>query len=233
MVGAEELAALAHENGLLLFDDLGSGALVDFRMWDLPYEPTVQESLQAGSDVVCFSGDKLVGGPQSGIIVGKKDVIDRMKKNQLSRALRCDKMTFAVLEATLRLFLDERKLLQNHPVIRMLAESPYDVKKRCMSLKRRIKVALGDRVRLRVMEDLSEVGSGSMSSKDLLTWVLSIRAKKMSADDLAEKLRMNNPPIYGRISEDRYLLDCRTIRSDETKFILQGLEKAFGVKRED
>lgn len=231
MVDCEDLSSLAHENGLLLFDDLGSGALLDFSRWGLPYEPTVQESLKAGSDVICFSGDKLVGGPQCGIIVGKEEPITRMKNNQLCRAFRCDKMTFAVLEATLRLFLDENKLVKNHPTIRMLLEKPYEVKKRCMSLKRRIKVALGDKVQLRVMEDFSEVGSGSMSSKDLPTWVVSIRSKKMSPEDLANKLRMNNPPIYGRISEDRFLLDCRTIRSDETRFILQGLDSAFGIKK--
>ena len=231
MVGCDELAKLAHENGLLLFDDLGSGALVDFSRWGLPSEPTVQESIKAGSDVICFSGDKLVGGPQCGIIVGKEEPITRMKNNQLSRAFRCDKMTFSVLEATLRLFLDEKKLVKSHPTIRMLLETPYEIKKRCMGLKRRIKVALGDKVQLRVMEDLSEVGSGSMSSKDLPTWVLSIKSKKMSPEDIAYHLRINNPPVYGRISEDRFLLDCRTIRNDETRFILQGLERAFGVKK--
>ncbi len=231
MVEVEELSKLAHENGLLLFDDIGSGALIDFERWGLPHEPTVQDSIKDGADVTCFSGDKLVGGPQCGIIVGKEDVITRMKDNQLCRAFRCDKMTFAVLEATLRLFLDERKLVKHHPSIRMMLEKPYEVKKRCMSLKRRIKVTIGSNVQLRVMEDLSEVGSGSMSSKDLPTWVLSIRSKKMSAEDLATKLRMYNPPIYGRINEGHFLLDCRTIRSDETRFILEGLESAFDIKR--
>ncbi len=233
MVELQELSNLAHDNGLLLFDDLGSGALVDFSRWGLPHEPTVQESLQAGSDVVCFSGDKLLGGPQCGIIIGKKEVVDKMKNNQLCRAFRCDKMTFAVLEATLRLFLDEDKLRKNHPTIRMLSEPAYEVKKRCMSLKRRIKVSIGSNVKLRVLEDVSEVGSGSMASSALPTWALSIRAQNISADELAQKLRNCNPPIFGRIKDDRYLLDCRTIRNDETKFILQGLEKIFKAKKEN
>ncbi len=229
MVAVDELAKLAHDNGFLLFDDLGSGALVDFARWGLPHEPTVQESLKDGSDVVCFSGDKLLGGPQCGIIVGKKEVIERMKKNQLTRALRCDKMTFAILEGTLRLFLDEKKLLKEHPVISMLVETPYEVKKRCMSLKRRMKVAFGNAVKLRVVEDVAEVGSGSMSNKALPSYSLAIRAVKLSAECLAAKLRKCNPPIFGRINDDRYLLNGRTIRSDEVKFILQALEQALEI----
>ena len=230
IVPMEELAELAHSNGLPFFYDLGSGALVDFSRWGLPHEPTVQECVKADADVICFSGDKLLGGPQCGIIIGKKDIIDRMKNNQLTRALRCDKMTFAVLEATLRLFMDERKLSQTHPVLRMLTEPLPSVKKRCMGLKRRIKATVGDKVRLRVVEDITEVGSGSMSSKDLPSWALSIRPVDMSPNDLALKMRMCNPPIFGRIHEDRYLINCRTVRDDEIRFILKAFEKVLGSK---
>lgn len=231
IVPLKELVACAHNHSLPMFHDLGSGAMVDFSRWGLPREPMVQDSIKDGADVVCFSGDKLLGGPQCGIIVGKKEYIDRMKKNQLSRALRCDKMTFAVLEATLRLFMDEAKLKKVHPVARMLTESADEVKKRCMGLKRRIKVLLGDKVRLRVVEDVSEAGSGSMSAEKIPSWALSIRPAAMSLDDLAHKLRLCNPPIFGRVHEDRYLLNCRTIRDDEVKFILKALERVFTIKK--
>ena len=231
IVPMEELAELAHSKGLPYFYDLGSGALVDFSRWGLPHEPTVQECVKANADVVCFSGDKLLGGPQCGIIVGKKDIIDRMKKNQLTRALRSDKMTFAVLEATLRLFMDERKLSRTHPVLSMLTEPLPGVKKRCMGLKRRLKATHGDKVKLRVIEDITEVGSGSMSSENIPSWALSVRSDDMSPDDLSYKLRMCNPPIFGRIHEDRYLINCRTVRDDEIRFILKAFEKVFGPKK--
>ncbi len=230
IVPAEELAELAHSNGMPFFYDLGSGALIDFARYGLDHEPTVQEAVQSGADAICFSGDKLLGGPQCGIVVGKKDIIQRMKKNQLARALRCGKMTFAVLEATLRLFMDERKLRKSHPVIRMLTESAEDVKKRCMGLKRRIKVSIGDKVRLRVVEDISEVGSGSMANNKVPSWALAVRPVDIPLELLSCKLRQCNPPIFGRVHEDRYLLNCRTIREDEIRFILKAFEKIFGPK---
>lgn len=229
IVPMEELAELAHSNNLPFFYDLGSGALVDFSRWGLPHEPMVQECIKGGADVVCFSGDKLLGGPQCGIIVGKKEYIDMMKNNQLTRALRCDKMTFAVLEATLRLFMDERKLSQTHPVLHMLSEPLPSVKKRCMGLKRRLKTSLGDKVKLRIMEDITEVGSGSMSSEDIPSWALSVRSDIVSSDEISYKLRMCNPPVFGRIHENRYLINCRTVRDDEIKFILKAFEKVFAT----
>lgn len=228
IVPLEELAELAHSHNLPLFHDLGSGALVDFSRWGLPYEPTVQDSIKAQADVICFSGDKLIGGPQCGIIVGKTEYIERMKQNQLSRALRCDKMTFAVLEATLRLFRDERKLSQTHPVLRMLSEPSIEVRKRCLGLKRRIKATIGDKVRLRVIEDTSEVGSGSMAAEKIPSWALAVRPKNITPEKLAERLRVCNPPIFGRVNEDRFLLNCRTIRHDEVKFILKAFANIFG-----
>jgi L-seryl-tRNA(Ser) seleniumtransferase len=209
---------------LLIFDDLGSGALIDFSAYGLPKEPTVQESLKAGADVVCFSGDKLIGGPQCGIIRGRKEIIDRVKKNQLSRALRCDKMTYAVLEATVRLFLDEKELLKSHPVIRMMIESSYDVKKRCMTLKRKMKVSLGEKAKLKLVDEFSEVGSGSMSTQTLPTWAVAIKIKDMAPDTLAAQLRLSNPPVFGRVKDDQFLLDCRTIADDELQLIVKVFE---------
>lgn len=226
-VPIKEMAELAHSKGLPMYDDLGSGALIDLERFGLPHEPTIQESLEDGADVISFSGDKLVGGPQCGIIVGKKEYIEKIRKNQLSRSLRCDKMTYAVLEATLRLFLDEEKLLKRHPVIKMLTESNEEVKKRGQSLQRRIKSSIGNKVRMRLEEDVSEVGSGSLSWANIPTHVLTFKSSKKSAEAIAEGMRKFNPPIYGRINNDCFIIDCRTILHEEIGFIIKAAENTF------
>jgi len=225
IVPLEGLVSLAHEARLPIVDDLGSGALVDLSRWGLPKEPTVQESIRAGSDVVCFSGDKLLGGPQCGVIVGKKEYIDRIKKNQLTRALRSCKMTFAVLEATLRLYLDEETLCQHHPVLKMLTDPVKEIKKRCYSLKRRLKDSIGDHGEMAVVEDRSEVGSGSLAAETLPTWSLVIQIQGLSAEELAKRLRLSNPPVFGRVKDDGYRLDCRTIPRDEFGFIVDAMKR--------
>ena len=227
-VPLEDLAALAHEKGILVADDLGSGALVDLSRWGLPKEPMVQESLRAGADVVCFSGDKLLGGPQCGIILGRKELVDRMKKNPLTRALRVDKMTFAVLEATLRLFLDEAALLENHPVLSMLTEPLERIRKRCLLLVRKLKSVVGSRGRVDAVEDFSETGSGSLAAQPLPTWAVSVSLHGLSNEDLAKTLRLSHPPVFGRIQEDRFILDCRTIRQDEIQKIVDLLRAIAG-----
>lgn len=222
-----EMASVAHKNDLPLYDDLGSGCLINLEKWNLPHEPTVQESIAAGADVVSFSGDKLLGGPQSGIIVGKKEIIEKIRKNQLSRTLRCDKMTYAALEATLRLFLDEETLPQKLPVLHMLTEDIEDVKKRAQSLQRRIRATLGPKVKLFLKESVSEVGSGSLSWATIPTVVLCIQSNILSAEKISAPLRQCSPPVFGRIFEDTFSLDCRTILHKEVGFILKALEKTF------
>lgn len=217
----EELVKIAHHVPVPVVDDLGSGALVDLSRWGLPKEPMVQDSIKAGADVVCFSGDKLIGGPQCGIIVGKKIFIDRIRKNQLTRALRCGKMTHAVLESTLRLFLDESTLLERHPVLRMLTEPPESIKSRCLSLKRKLINNGFGRDNIQIEENVSEVGSGSLAGARLPTWVLAIQIPGVSADSLARSMRMANPPIFGRVRDNKVLLDGRTIRKDEFEYIVQ------------
>ncbi len=215
LVPIRDLAELARSYGIPIVDDLGSGALVDLSRWGLTREPTVQESIASGSDVVCFSGDKLLGGPQCGIIVGKKEYVDRMKKNQLTRALRCCKMTYAVLEETLRLYLDDATLPEKLPVLRLLTEPLEDIKKRCQLLSKRLKKITGEKAALEIIPDESEAGSGSLATELLPTWALAISVPGFSAEELAKKLRMASPPIFGRIRADRFLLDSRTIdRSD-------------------
>ncbi|MBN2417200.1 L-seryl-tRNA(Sec) selenium transferase [bacterium] len=227
-VAIGEIAELAHEHGLYAVDDLGSGALVDLAKWGLPQEPVVSRSIAAGADVVCFSGDKLLGGPQCGIIVGKKEPIERMKKNQLTRALRCGKMTYTVLEATLRLFLEEEKLLEHHPTIRMLTETPGEIKKRAQSLKRNLASLGNEKLNLQVLEDLSEVGSGSLAGLQLPTWVVSLEIRGQSAETLAADLRLQQPPVFTRIKDGHCLIDCRTVRRDEFVMIREAVRGVLG-----
>ncbi len=217
-----ELAPLAHEHRILAVDDLGSGALVDLSRWGLPKEPTVQDSLAAGADVVCFSGDKLLGGPQCGIIVGKREHIERIKNNQLTRALRCDKMTFAVLEATLRLFLDEGKLLKQHPVLRLLTMPLEEIRSRCEVLKDGLDKTLAEKGTVVVEQDASEAGSGSLATVSLPTWVAAVCVKDVMPDEIARRLRLVPVPVFGRIKDQKFLLDGRTIRDDEIEFVING-----------
>lgn len=224
-VPLDELVTLARAKGVPVVDDLGSGAMVDFSRWGLPKEPTVQESVRAGADVVCFSGDKLIGGPQSGIVIGKAQFISRMKKNPLMRALRVDKMTYAALEATLRLFFDEARLIQAHPVLRMLTEPADAVRKRCLSLKRKMKTAAAGNIRLNIVKEYSETGSGSLAAEPLPTFALSVEMDGLSAEELAIKFRKSNPPIFGRVKYNRFLLDCRTIQQDELGMVESAFRK--------
>jgi L-seryl-tRNA(Ser) seleniumtransferase len=227
-VSLESLVELAHDSGLFLVDDLGSGALVDLSNWGLPKEPTVQESIIADSDVVCFSGDKLIGGPQCGIIVGKKKLIDRLKRNQLTRALRCDKMTYAVLEATLRLFLNPETITETHSVLRMLTQSQDDIKKQCRILARRLRKIVGNRGKVEVAEDTSEAGSGTLAAQSLPTFTVAIWVLGISAEELAKKMRHSSPPIIGRVRDNKFMLDGRTLLREEFSLIQDAVKKIIG-----
>jgi len=216
-----ELAGLAHAHNIVTVDDVGSGALVDLSRWHLPKEPVVRESVAAGADLVCFSGDKLVGGPQCGIIVGKRELIDRLKKNQLTRALRCDKMTYAVLAATLRLFLDENTLLARHPVLRMLTMPSAKIETRARNLSGQLAPVLAERGTAAVEQDTSEAGSGSLAGFALPTWVVRLVVRGHSADTLSRALRQQVVPVITRISTDAVVLDCRTVRDEEIPLIIK------------
>lgn len=224
-VSIDELVPLAHQHHVLAVDDLGSGALVDLSRWGLAKEPMVQDSVAAGADVICFSGDKLLGGPQSGIIIGKREVIERIKNNPLTRALRCDKMTFAVLESTLRLFLDEKKLLAEHPVLSMLVMPLKEIAERCELLKKQLSAVLPQNSMIAVEQDSSEVGSGSLPAVSVPTWVVSISMSALPAEEIARTLRLVRVPIFGRIKDQKFLLDGRTIRDDEIALVADGFKE--------
>uniref|UniRef100_A0A7C6EDZ2 L-seryl-tRNA(Sec) selenium transferase n=1 Tax=candidate division WOR-3 bacterium TaxID=2052148 RepID=A0A7C6EDZ2_UNCW3 len=229
-VPLEDLVALGKKHNIPVVDDLGSGALIDLSKYGLPKEPMVQESIQTGADVVCFSGDKLIGGPQAGIIVGKKCYIERMKKNPLTRALRCGKLTYGALEATLRLFLDEKRLLKEHPLFQILLKPINQMAKEAKSLYKRLAEFIGDSATINIKDSVSEIGGGSLATESMPTKVLAIKPKKITSEELAKRLRYYDPPIFGRIEKDEYLLDFRTIRSDEIAIIAQALKTIFANK---
>mgnify|MGYP003488089957 FL=1 len=191
---------------MIVVDDLGSGALIDTVKYGLTHEPTVQESLAAGVDVVCFSGDKLLGGPQAGIIVGKKELIDRIKKHPLARAVRADKTCLAGITATLMHYLkDEAE--REIPVVRMMSLTAKQVRVRAEAW--RNVVGQGE-----VVKSESTVGGGSLPEESMLTFVLSLQVK--SPDKFLAKLREANPPVIARTENDKVLLDPRTVLDDES-----------------
>jgi len=210
-----EIVDLAHQENVTVVDDLGSGALIDSAKYGLAHEPTVQESLAAGVDLVCFSGDKLLGGPQAGIIVGKKALIDKIKKHPLARALRADKTCLAGLTATLMHYIkDEAE--REIPIVRMMSLTPGQVKVRAEAWRE----ALGQG---EVIKSESTVGGGSLPGESMPTYVLSLHVK--SPEKFLAKLREANPPIIARTENDHILFDPRTVLEDE--LFLQVLNKAL------
>ena len=218
-VSAADLAYLAKENGLLTMEDLGSGSLIDLSRYGLPQEPTVREVVTAGIDVVCFSGDKLLGGPQAGIIAGKEKVIAEIKKNPLNRALRIDKLTLASLEATLRHYYQLEDALRNIPTLVMLTEDALAVKNRAVRLLRKLRPASGERCRFAIIPTLSQVGGGAMPECNLPSFAISLTAaagpEAVSPNRLEDDFRALATPVIGRIEHDRFLLDLRTVQDDE------------------
>jgi L-seryl-tRNA(Ser) seleniumtransferase len=224
-VPLHELVELGRKHNVPVIDDLGSGALIDFSKYGLPKEPMVQESIATGADIVCFSGDKLIGGPQCGIIIGKKVYIENIKKNPLTRALRCDKITNAVLEATLQIFLlKEDDLFLNHAVLGILLKPLDEIKKQARRCAKALKTTLGSILDISVKPDVSEIGGGSLSTEELPTYVVAIKPENLSASELARALRLYRNPVFGRVAEDTLLLDFRTVLRGEEKIILEAFK---------
>ncbi len=224
-VSLQELVELGRQHHLPVMEDLGSGCLVDLTKYGLLKEPTVQEVMRTGVDVLTFSGDKLLGGPQAGIILGKKGRIDLIKTNPLTRALRIDKLTLAALESTLLLYLDEKKAMSEIPTLQMLTLDPDQLKRRGRRLLKRLTEISGIEAVLK--EDVSQVGGGSLPLQELPTMVIAIQALSLSVNDFENNLRKGNPPIISRISKEEVVLDLRTIVDDEIPLLAQGIEKAL------
>jgi L-seryl-tRNA(Ser) seleniumtransferase len=209
-VSSRELVALGRERGLPVMEDLGSGSLVDLRPFGFPYEPTVQDVVAAGVDLVTFSGDKLLGGPQAGVIVGRRDLVGRLKKNPLNRAVRIDKLTVAALEATLDAY-ESGRALTDIPTLRLLTEPLASVRRRARALLARLDPGVRTRLRAEVVEERAQVGGGALPTVELPTAAVSLGATGQQARDLDLALRRGQPPVVARIVEDRLVLDCRTV----------------------
>jgi L-seryl-tRNA(Ser) seleniumtransferase len=206
-------------------EDLGSGTFIDFSKYGLVKEPTVQESVAAGTDIVTFSGDKLLGGPQAGIIVGKKTIVDQIKQNPLARALRLDKMTLAALESTLRLYRDEEKAVGMIPTLRMLTMNIGTIENRAANLAEELNNIGKSRLEINMIERSSRAGGGALPLLELPSRCLGIRIEGMSANALGKSMRENDPPIIGRIEDDAYIMDPRTLKDEDLPIIRRAFEK--------
>jgi L-seryl-tRNA(Ser) seleniumtransferase len=223
-VSLPELVDLGAAHQLPVMEDLGSGTFIDFSKYGLLKEPTVQESVAAGADVITFSGDKLLGGPQSGIIVGKKEVVDRIKKNPITRALRIDKLTLAALESTLRLYRDEEKAARNIPTLGMIMLPLEEIQKRAQQLAHALKKSGDARLHIQLIERSSKTGGGALPLMELPSLCVGIQIKGISPNALEKTMRSNDPPIIGRIEDDLFVMDPRTIQKDELSIIATAFE---------
>jgi L-seryl-tRNA(Ser) seleniumtransferase len=226
-VALEELAELAHSHHLPIMEDLGSGCLIDLSKYGLDREPTVQEVIKGGADIVTFSGDKLMGGPQAGIILGREEYVQRIKVNPLNRALRIDKLTLAGLESTLLIYLDEAKAIREIPTLRMLTYSRDELRKKAQRLSRKIRAKIPRGLSIGVRDDVSQVGGGAYPVQLLPTYVVTLKPDHGSVNQLEEGLREGKPPIIARVSKEEVLLDVRTIWNDEGNLIVGGIEKSL------
>lgn len=223
-VDIDELSVIAKKHDIPVIEDLGSGVFIDLSKYGLSYEPTVLDSLQKGADVVTFSGDKMLGGPQAGIIVGKKEYIQKMKKNQLTRALRVDKLTISALEATLRMYLDEQKAIKEIPTLKMLTYKIEELQQKANDLLYEIDKYEID-AKVYIEDGLSQVGGGSMPLETIKTKVVSIIPNKINVSTLERKLRLSDAHIIARVYDNKYVLDVRTIFEDEYRIIAQKLDE--------
>jgi L-seryl-tRNA(Ser) seleniumtransferase len=222
-----ELAELGREFRLPVMSDLGSGVLVDLKPFGLPEEPTVQEVVAAGADVVTFSGDKLLGGPQAGIIAGKKEFIEKMKKNPLTRALRIDKLTVAALEATLLAYLEAEKAAKEMPVLEMLGKKPSLLENNARKLAGLLVKKVGEAAEISVARVSSQAGGGALPAAELPSFAVTVQPRHISVEELGLRLRLGDPAVLGRIKEDRLFLDVRTLQEGEAELLVRAIEHAL------
>jgi L-seryl-tRNA(Ser) seleniumtransferase len=221
-----DLVALGKKHGVPVIDDAGSGALFDFARLGLPGEPLPRESIAAGADLTLFSGDKLLGGPQAGVIAGRNQWIQKIEKDPLMRAFRLDKMTLAALEATLRLYLNEEEAVREVPVLRLLSIPADELRRRAEALAARLRSAPGLTASAR--EDSAYVGGGSLPDRAMTTWVVEVEAAGVSDAELARRLRTGDLAVVGRLQGDKLLLDVRTVFPEQEAALVEAVVNAAG-----
>lgn len=224
-VALEELVTLGARHGVPVFEDQGSGVLVDLRRWGLPYEPTVSESIAAGAALVSCSGDKLLGGPQAGILVGRGEIIRRLKAHPMARALRLDKMTLAALEVTLRTYLDPDRAAHEIPTLRMLSMPLEEVRERAAALASKIGDECGQYMTIEIADSVARAGGGALPMADIPTAVVAIGPSRASVVEFEERLRLGDPCIVTRIKEDRLLFDPRTLSDEELGIVAKRISE--------
>jgi L-seryl-tRNA(Ser) seleniumtransferase len=222
-----ELVQLGREFNLPVMSDLGSGFLVDLQPFGLPAEPTVQQVVENGADIITFSGDKLLGGPQAGIIAGKREYLERMKKNPFTRAVRIDKLTVAALEATLRSYLNSGHALEEIPTLRMLTAGVDELKTRAQELAGDLRKTVKNQAEITIEDIVSRVGGGAMPTAELPSAAVAVKPQNISVEELSHRLRVNDLAVMGRVQEDRLLLDVRTVQEEENKFIVEAVRKVL------
>ena len=224
-VGLEELIALGKKYSLPVMEDLGSGCLIDLSRYGLKKEPTVQDSVAKGADIITFSGDKMLGGPQCGIILGKKEIVSAIKANQLNRALRVDKLTLVALQETLYTYRDEQSAIRQIPTLRMLCQSYQGLCRKAKRLLGLIGEIDEDNLSIGLCDGFSRVGGGAMPLEELRSRLLCISSQRIPAQYIVESLRSYDPPIIARLEKDQVLLDVRTIQEKELKIVAEAIRK--------
>lgn len=222
-----EIAELAHRHNIPVIEDIGSGVLVDLAKYGLGHEPTVQESVQAGADIVCFSGDKLLGGPQAGIIVGKKHLIDKIKKHPLTRALRIDKFTAIALESVFHEYINEENAVKNVPVLKLINRNIQEIKLEAEKLYEKLVPEIGKSCLLNIEECQSQIGGGSLPLERIKSFAVSFKPLTMTTSHLEKQLRKLKTPIIGRVVNDLFIIDMRTVLEGEADQIYETFINIF------
>jgi L-seryl-tRNA(Ser) seleniumtransferase len=226
-VSLDELVQLGRQKGLPVMEDLGSGCFIDLSRFGLEKEPTVQETVGSGADVVTFSGDKLLGGPQAGIILGRREIVERVKRNPLNRALRIDKFTLAGLESILRLYLDEKTAVAKIPTLAMIAAPVAGLKRRAKRLAARLRSLQTEVCGVKVVETVARVGGGAMPEQNLPSRGVMLAPRRISVNRLEVLLRALDMPVIGRIEDGGLLLDMRTVTDDEIAPLAASLQQVL------
>jgi len=224
-VPLDELVALGKKHGLKVIDDIGSGALLDFSRFGFQAEPVARACVNTGADLVLFSGDKLLGGPQAGILAGKAEWIGMIERDPLMRAFRCDKMTLAALESTLRIYLNEERALREIPVLHLLSLPAAELQKRADALAERLRTIAGLES-VETAADVAYVGGGSLPDQQLKTWVVEVKPRGLSDADFAQRLRIGTPAVMARLRDGKLVLDVRTIFPHQVDALVDAIRAA-------